>query len=135
MRRKTAKPAAPQGQAATPLPDSMATGKASPAKTAVGDKPVLAYIASLLLRTVTAMDKQLNQPIQYEIDVPPRGRVGWSEDDKPATVPEPTYPETPQCPHTTARKPFPTICGASRPACRGRSAATGIRLRGPDNSR
>ena len=47
MPRKTAKPAAPQGQAATPLPDSMATGKASPAKTAVGDKPVLAYIASL----------------------------------------------------------------------------------------
>ena len=31
----------------TPLPDSMVTGKASPAKPAVGDKPVFAYIATL----------------------------------------------------------------------------------------
>ena len=30
-----------------PLPDSMLTGKASPAKAAVGDTPVFAYIASL----------------------------------------------------------------------------------------
>jgi hypothetical protein len=29
------------------LPESMVTGKASPAKAAVGDKPVFAYIASL----------------------------------------------------------------------------------------
>jgi len=34
-------------KAVTPLPESMATGKASPAKAAVGDKPVFAYIASL----------------------------------------------------------------------------------------
>ncbi len=32
---------------ASPLPDSMVTGKASPAKAAFGDKPVFAYIASL----------------------------------------------------------------------------------------
>src|SRR5688572_32276823 len=36
---KTSRPA--------PLPDSMVTGKASPAKAALGDKPVFAYIASL----------------------------------------------------------------------------------------
>ena len=33
--------------AAAPLPESMVTGKASPAKAAVGDQPVFAYIASL----------------------------------------------------------------------------------------
>ena len=55
--RKTDKtsPAAPQqpvkrtaaqGKVATTLPEAM-TGKASPAKAAVGDKPVFAYIASL----------------------------------------------------------------------------------------
>jgi len=37
----------PAGTAATPLPESMVTGKASPAKAAAGDKPVFAYIASL----------------------------------------------------------------------------------------
>jgi hypothetical protein len=36
-----------QGKAATKLPAGMLTGKASPAKAAVGDKPVFAYIASL----------------------------------------------------------------------------------------
>ena len=45
--RKPAKRAAPQGEAATTLPESMVTGKASPAKAAVGDKPVFAYISSL----------------------------------------------------------------------------------------
>ncbi|MBN8885674.1 MAG: DUF1801 domain-containing protein [Rudaea sp.] len=45
--QKPAKRAAAKGNAATALPDSMVTGKASPAKAAVGDKPVLAYIASL----------------------------------------------------------------------------------------
>ena len=39
---------AAKGKAApAPLPVSMVTGKASPAKAAVGDKPVVAYIASL----------------------------------------------------------------------------------------
>ena len=47
MTRKTGKPAASQVATATPLPDSMATGKASTAKAAVGDAPVFAYIASL----------------------------------------------------------------------------------------
>src|SRR4051794_33470900 len=37
---------AAEGSVLTPLPESM-TGKASPAKAAVGDKPVFAYIASL----------------------------------------------------------------------------------------
>ena len=45
--RKPAERAAAQGKAATTLPESMVTGKASPAKAAVGDKPVFAYIASL----------------------------------------------------------------------------------------
>lgn len=45
--RKPAKRTAAQGKAATPLPASMITGKVSSAKAAAGDKPVLAYIASL----------------------------------------------------------------------------------------
>ena len=44
--RKPAKRTAAQGKAATTLPEAM-TGRASPAKAAVGDKPVFAYIASL----------------------------------------------------------------------------------------
>lgn len=45
--RKPAERTAAVGKAATTLPESMVTGKASPAKAAVGDKPVFAYIASL----------------------------------------------------------------------------------------
>jgi hypothetical protein len=45
--RKPAKRAAKQVKAAATLPESMVTGKASPAKAAEGDKPVFAYIASL----------------------------------------------------------------------------------------
>ena len=48
---KTSKRVSPKptkrAAAAVPLPESMVTGKASPAKAAVGDKPVFAYIASL----------------------------------------------------------------------------------------
>lgn len=44
---KPDKRAAAQGKAATTLPESMVTGKASSAKAAVVDKPVFAYIASL----------------------------------------------------------------------------------------
>lgn len=45
--RKPATRAAAERKAATTLPESMVTGKASPAKAAVGDKPVFDYIASL----------------------------------------------------------------------------------------
>lgn len=45
--RKPARRAARQVKDANTLPESMVTGKASPAKAAVGDKPVFAYIASL----------------------------------------------------------------------------------------
>jgi hypothetical protein len=45
--RKPARRTAAPATAATPLPQSMVTGKASPAKAAVGDKPVFAYIAGL----------------------------------------------------------------------------------------
>jgi len=45
--RKPAKRTAAKGKAATTLPESMVTGKASPAKAAVGDKPVFEYIGSL----------------------------------------------------------------------------------------
>jgi len=45
--RKPDKRPAAKGKAATTLPESMVTGKASPAKAAVGDKPVFAYIGSL----------------------------------------------------------------------------------------
>lgn len=45
--RKASKPTAARARVATRLPESMLTGKASPAKAAVGDKPVFAYIASL----------------------------------------------------------------------------------------
>ena len=44
---KPAERSAAEGQAATPLPESMLTGKASAAKPAIGDKPVFDYIASL----------------------------------------------------------------------------------------
>jgi hypothetical protein len=44
--QKPARPEVSQGEAATTLPEAM-TGRASPAKAAVGDKPVFAYIASL----------------------------------------------------------------------------------------
>ena len=45
--RQPVKRTAAKVEAAATLPESMVTGKASPAKAAVGDKPVLAYIASL----------------------------------------------------------------------------------------
>lgn len=45
--RKAAERKAAGGKTATPLPESMVTGKASPAKAAAGDGPVFAYIASL----------------------------------------------------------------------------------------
>ncbi len=45
--RKPAKRTAARDKAASTLPESMVTGKASAAKAAVGDKPVFAYIASL----------------------------------------------------------------------------------------
>lgn len=45
--RRLAEHAAAPGKAATPLPESMVTGKASAAKAAVGDAPVFAYIAGL----------------------------------------------------------------------------------------
>src|SRR3954454_5311781 len=44
--RKPAKRTEAQGEAATTLPEAM-TGRASPAKAAVGDRPVFAYIADL----------------------------------------------------------------------------------------
>ena len=43
---KATKPTAGQGNVPSPLPASM-TGRASPAKAAVGDKPVFDYISSL----------------------------------------------------------------------------------------
>ena len=45
--RKPAKNPAAKAKAAKKLPETMITGKASPAKAADGDKPVWAYIASL----------------------------------------------------------------------------------------
>lgn len=45
--RKPAKRAPPKGKSPTALKTSMLTGKASPAKAAVGDKPVFAYISTL----------------------------------------------------------------------------------------
>jgi hypothetical protein len=45
--QKPAKRTERSGKTAASLPESMVTGKASPAKAAVGDKPVMAYIAGL----------------------------------------------------------------------------------------
>ncbi len=45
--RKSTKRTAAEAKMATTLPESMLTGKASPAKAAEGDGPVFAYIASL----------------------------------------------------------------------------------------
>lgn len=44
---KPSKRTSANGKATTALPESMVTGKASPAKPAIGDKPVFVYIASL----------------------------------------------------------------------------------------
>ena len=44
---KPSERAAKKGRASTKLPESMVTGKASPAKAADGDEPVFAYLASL----------------------------------------------------------------------------------------
>jgi hypothetical protein len=44
---KASRPAARKPAARATLPTSMVTGKASPAKAAIGDTPVFAYIASL----------------------------------------------------------------------------------------
>lgn len=46
-RGRSAKRTVVRSKVAAALPESMLTGKASPAKAAVGDKPVFAYIASL----------------------------------------------------------------------------------------
>lgn len=45
--RKPADRTETRGKAVSKLPESMVTGKASPAKAAEGDEPVFAYIASL----------------------------------------------------------------------------------------
>lgn len=45
--RKPTSTTAAEAHSDPALPESMVTGKASPAKAAVGDKPVFAYIASL----------------------------------------------------------------------------------------
>ncbi len=45
--QKSDPPPPVRGKVAVQLPVAMVTGKASPAKAAVGDKPVFAYIASL----------------------------------------------------------------------------------------
>lgn len=45
--RKPAKRSTTKGKSAQVLPDSMITGKASPAKAADGDEPAFAYMASL----------------------------------------------------------------------------------------
>ncbi len=45
--RKSAKRTAARNKVAMTLPETMITGKASPAKAADGDRPVFAYIASL----------------------------------------------------------------------------------------
>jgi hypothetical protein len=46
-RRTPARRTTAEGKTAMTLPKSMVTGKASPARAAVGDKPVFAYIGSL----------------------------------------------------------------------------------------
>ena len=79
----------------------LASGRISPSR-ATG----LAYIASLLLRTLPVINSQFdaNKTMQYEIDVPPWGRVGCSEDETPQHSRNLHHLETSQCPQTTARK-------------------------------
>ena len=74
--RKPAKRTAARGKAASTLPEAM-TGRASPAKAAVGDKPVFAYIASLpqpqrgiaesvdalAAKTLSRLQRVLRQPV------------------------------------------------------------------------
>jgi hypothetical protein len=102
----------------------LASGRISPRR-ATG----LAYIASLLLRTLPAIDKQLNQPIQYEIYVPPRGRVGCSEDEEPPTRPGPTSPENPTMPAEDGPQVYlPAVSGQLQQACATEVPTTAARL-------
>ena len=103
----------------------LASGQISPRR-ATG----LAYIASLLLRTLPAINGQLdvNKAMQYEIDVPPRGRVGCSEDEEPPTLPEPTSPGDP----TTPAADDPQAC---LPAVAGLPPVGSIVWPGPEFSR
>src|ERR1700681_4751944 len=65
----------------------LASGRISPRR-ATG----LAYIASLLLRTLPGIREQIIATTDFSQFVPARGRVGCSDDEKPPTLPEPTSP-------------------------------------------
>src|ERR1700692_3015182 len=65
----------------------LASGQISPRR-ATG----LAYIASLLLRTLPGIREQIIATTDFSQFVPARGRVGCSDDEKPPTLPEPTSP-------------------------------------------
>lgn len=98
----------------------LASGQISPRR-ATG----LAYIASLLLRTLPAINSQFdaNKAMQCEIDVPPRGRVGCSEDEKPPTLPEPTSPGDP-----AAQACLPAVTGLLQQASATEVPKTPARL-------
>ena len=104
----------------------LASGQISPRR-ATG----LAYIASLLLRTLPAINGQLdvNKAMQYEIDVPPRGRVGCSEDEEPPTLPEPTSPGDPTAPADDNPQVYlPAVAGLPQQAPATEVPTTAARL-------
>jgi hypothetical protein len=65
----------------------LASGRISPRR-ATG----LAYIASMLLRTLPGIREQIIETTDFSQFVPARGRVGCSEDEKPPILPEPASP-------------------------------------------
>jgi hypothetical protein len=85
----------------TPSPHStklLAGGQISPRR-ATG----LAYIASLLLRTLPDVRKQTIETAHFSRSAPARGCVGMSQDDKLPTLPELTSPEEDDPPSLASR--------------------------------
>jgi len=66
----------------------------------------LAYIASLLLRTLPGIREQIIETTDSSQFVPARGRVGCSDDEKPPIPPQPTWPGEP----TTPEEDNPQAC-------------------------
>lgn len=75
----------------------------------------LAYIASLLLRTLPGIREQIIETTDFSQFVPARGRVGCSDDDPPQYPQNPHGPENPQRSKKTTRR-LARLGRASRPA-------------------
>jgi hypothetical protein len=74
----------------------------------------LAYIASLLLRTLPGIREQIIETTDFSQFVPARGRVGCSDDEKPPIPPKPTWPGEPTTPEEDNPQGFASRTHASQ---------------------